>query len=125
MKKNNDIKIGRYYFWWLYFDKKLKYSFLDTNRINVIEQPKSSRFLHHPEEKDYLFCSFFNLVCCCIWLGIPAVIYSTRARDYYKRGDYDGGRVQASCAKIYNIIGIGVGLCAAAIAILLIIVFNR
>lgn len=52
------------------------------------------------------------------------MIYSTRARDRYHRGDYEGGRVSAYCAKIYNIVGITVGLCAAAIVITLVSVFN-
>ena len=51
--------------------------------------------------------------------GIPAVIFSCRARDYFDLGLIAQGNSKARTAKILNIIGITVGLILAIVSIIL------
>ena len=97
------------------------------NENNDTRPPRYNQrhfFIQTHPESDYLLCSMFNLFCCFFWLGIPAVYYSTKARDHYHVGDFTGGRQKALTAKMLNIIGIAIGSVAVAIILILIIVFN-
>ena len=71
-----------------------------TPRIKQIDYSKND---------DYLCCSIFNLLCCCFWLGIPALIFSIKAREKYRLGLLNEATSDAKLAKKFNTIGIVLG----------------
>ena len=119
-------------------DEQNKVPLLDKyNQINSVSQPFSSPIIETnppPYEdtvitvkqtpasiekpRDYLFLSIFNAVCCAICLGIPAIVYSTRARKQYRLGNIENGKSHANVARILNITGIS---CASCIIIIFIV----
>ena len=69
-----------------------------------------------------LGCSIFNLVCCFCWLGIPAIIFSIKAKERARNGQLVEARSEAKIASILNIVGIALGSIASVIAIIYLIV---
>jgi heme/copper-type cytochrome/quinol oxidase subunit 2 len=59
---------------------------------------------------DYLVYSILNLVFCYGFFGIIAVIFSCRARDNNLIGQKVAAREEAQKAKMFNIIGLVVGI---------------
>ncbi|XP_023681969.1 dispanin subfamily A member 2b-like [Paramormyrops kingsleyae] len=68
--------------------------------------------------KDYLGISIFNTLCCCLPLGVIAIIYSLRARDANAAGDSTRAEQASHTAKILNISGIVTGLIFLVIIII-------
>ncbi|CAJ1065478.1 transmembrane protein 91-like [Xyrichtys novacula] len=64
----------------------------------------------------YIGLSIFNLLCCCLPLGIAALIYSCKAQEANSLGQTSLAQDASRTAKILNIVGIVCG-------ILLIIIF--
>ena len=62
------------------------------------------------KQSDYLFCSILNLVCCCFCLGLPALIYSIKAREQFRSGFSLEAKDNAKIAKNLNIFGTLLGL---------------
>ena len=65
-----------------------------------------------------LGCSVFNLLCCFHWLGIPAIIFSCKAKDNVRAGQFEEAKSDAKIVKILNIVGICIGLVALLISII-------
>jgi uncharacterized membrane protein len=59
---------------------------------------------------DYLFCSIFNTFCCCLFLGIAALIYSIKTRQANEHGQRDHAQQFSKKAKRFNTIAFAVGL---------------
>lgn len=59
---------------------------------------------------NYLVQSILCTVCCCIPLGIPAIVYSSQVNAKSAAGDIDGARVASNNAKKWCWIAFGVGL---------------
>ncbi|KAM8871004.1 uncharacterized protein AB9W97_017541 [Spinachia spinachia] len=60
--------------------------------------------------KDYLFYSIFTLLCCCLPLGIAALIYSISVREANHVGDQASALRSSRMAKILNNVGLGLGI---------------
>ncbi|XP_059195700.1 synapse differentiation-inducing gene protein 1-like [Centropristis striata] len=65
--------------------------------------------LEHPLN-DYLCYSIFNLVCCCLPLGIAALIYSIFTREANRSGDRIDAERNSRIARTLNHVGLGIGL---------------
>ncbi|XP_078507162.1 transmembrane protein PMIS2 [Lissotriton helveticus] len=61
-------------------------------------------------EKDYLGYSIFNLLCCCLCLGIAALVFSIKTRDANQRGDINEARANSATARNLNHVSLGIGI---------------
>ncbi|XP_016137531.1 synapse differentiation-inducing gene protein 1-like [Sinocyclocheilus grahami] len=59
---------------------------------------------------DYLGYSIFTMLCCCLPLGIAALIYSISTRDANFSGQRELAEKNSKTALILNHIGLGIGL---------------
>ncbi|KAL6108856.1 uncharacterized protein ACO6RY_12113 [Pungitius sinensis] len=59
---------------------------------------------------DYLCYSIFTLLCCCLPLGIAALIYSISAREANHAGDQASAERSSRMSKILNHVGLGLGI---------------
>ena len=62
--------------------------------------------LNHPKPKNYLLLAIFSTLCCCLPLGICAIIRSIKVNDYYSKKQYDAAEAASADAKKWSIIGI-------------------
>ncbi|RVE62484.1 hypothetical protein OJAV_G00157520 [Oryzias javanicus] len=60
--------------------------------------------------RDYMGYSIFTMLCCCLPLGIAALIYSINARDANFRGDRVNAERNSRTAAILNRMAAGIGL---------------
>uniref|UniRef100_A0A3B4GPT1 Uncharacterized protein n=1 Tax=Pundamilia nyererei TaxID=303518 RepID=A0A3B4GPT1_9CICH len=58
----------------------------------------------------YLGWSIFNTFCCCLPLGIAAIIYSSKVESANGRGDIDRAEDASKTAKTLNIAGLICGI---------------
>lgn len=66
--------------------------------------------LNHPKPNNYLPLAIFSTLCCCLPLGIYAIIRSIKVNDYYSMKQYDAAEAASADAKKWSIIGIVTGL---------------
>ncbi|XP_054477172.1 cysteine-rich and transmembrane domain-containing protein 1-like [Anoplopoma fimbria] len=59
---------------------------------------------------DYLCYSIFTLLCCCLPLGIAALIYSISAREANHSGDQVSAERSSKMARTLNHVGLGLGI---------------
>ncbi|KAM3921166.1 dispanin subfamily A member 2b-like [Leptodactylus fuscus] len=84
-------------------------------------QPTSSVVTEQPgpyraPQKDYLVWSILNLICCCLPLGIVALIYSIKTRDATHQNDtFSAGKHSRTAFKL--------NISATVIGIILNIIF--
>ncbi|XP_058231892.1 trafficking regulator of GLUT4 1-like [Hemibagrus wyckioides] len=71
---------------------------------------------------DYLGYSIFTMLCCCLPLGIAALIYSINTRDANMTGNRDLAMRNSHVSRLLNNIALGLGIVAYVISIILIIV---
>ncbi|GAA6081249.1 trafficking regulator of GLUT4 1-like [Tachysurus ichikawai] len=71
---------------------------------------------------DYLGYSIFTLLCCCLPLGIAALIYSINTRDANMMGNRDMAMKNSRVSRLLNNIALGLGILAYVIGIILIII---
>ena len=57
-----------------------------------------------------LILAIFTTLCCCLPLGIYAIIKATKVDSLYNTGQYQAAMAEAAEAKKWSFIGIGVGL---------------
>ncbi|MCJ8745417.1 hypothetical protein PDJAM_G00129920 [Pangasius djambal] len=71
---------------------------------------------------DYLGYSIFTMLCCCLPLGIAALIYSINTRDANLTGNRELALRNSHVARLLNHIALGLGLTAFVISIIFVIV---
>ncbi|XP_060936818.1 proline-rich transmembrane protein 1-like [Limanda limanda] len=59
---------------------------------------------------DYMCYSVFTLMCCCLPLGIAALIYSISTREANHAGDQLAAERSSRLARTLNHVGLGIGL---------------
>ncbi|XP_029101783.1 proline rich transmembrane protein 1B-like [Scleropages formosus] len=65
--------------------------------------------LAHPLP-DYLGYSIFTMLCCCLPLGIAALIYSISTRDANNQGHLEMAKRNSRLARNLNHAGLGIGI---------------
>ncbi|XP_054638327.1 proline-rich transmembrane protein 1-like [Dunckerocampus dactyliophorus] len=71
---------------------------------------------------DYLCYSIFNMLCCCLPLGIAALIYSINAREANHSGDQLAAERNSRTARTLNHVGLGLGIGAIILMIVYLVV---
>jgi hypothetical protein len=66
------------------------------------------------EIKSYQSWSIFNTLCCCLGLGIVALIYSCMTKQLKKQVNFDEARKASRKALIYNIIATITGISSSS-----------
>ncbi|CAI5795393.1 differentiation-inducing gene 1-like [Podarcis lilfordi] len=73
----------------------------------------------------YLALSIFNLLCCCLPLGIAALVFSLQARSASNEGNINQAASSSRTARILNIIGIVIGAIMFVIIIVIVAVGSK
>ena len=80
-----------------------------TNPRAMIFQPNQQdvkivmpRHVMENPPKTYMGYSVFNTVCCCLCIGIAAIIFSAKTKEANKRGDYQEAEKYSKKAKRLN-----------------------
>ncbi|KAF4076122.1 hypothetical protein AMELA_G00226930 [Ameiurus melas] len=71
---------------------------------------------------DYLGYSIFTMLCCCLPLGIAALIYSINTRDANLTGNRDLALRNSRTSRLLNNIALGLGIVSIIIMIIAVIV---
>ncbi|KAJ8267066.1 hypothetical protein GJAV_G00137950 [Gymnothorax javanicus] len=58
----------------------------------------------------FLAWSIFNTLCCCLPLGVVAIVFSTKVNNAVASGDLTAAESHSRTAKIVNIVALVVGL---------------
>lgn len=66
---------------------------------------------------DYLGYSIFTMLCCCLPLGIAALIFSISAREANHIGDRMAAERSSRTARTLNHVALGLGICALILSI--------
>uniref|UniRef100_A0A8C8VIH5 Uncharacterized protein n=1 Tax=Pelusios castaneus TaxID=367368 RepID=A0A8C8VIH5_9SAUR len=69
----------------------------------------------------YLGLSIFNLLCCCLPLGVAALIYSLRVENATGTGDMERASQASRTARMLNIVGIVIGIIFIIIGIVIVV----
>ncbi|RVE55405.1 hypothetical protein OJAV_G00236680 [Oryzias javanicus] len=72
--------------------------------------------------KDYMGYSIFTMLCCCLPLGIAALIFSINARDANFSGDQMRAERNSRTAKTLNNVALGIGLLSLTLMIVYIVI---
>jgi hypothetical protein len=75
-----------------------------------------------PKPENYLVHSILATLCCCLPLGIVAIVYAAQVDSKYNSGDYSGAVIASNNAKKWGWIAFGLGLALNAIVFILQIV---
>jgi len=59
---------------------------------------------------DYLGYSIFTMLCCCLPLGVAALIYSISTRDANMAGDQITAERNSRTSRLLNHVSLGIGL---------------
>ncbi|XP_025953087.1 trafficking regulator of GLUT4 1-like [Dromaius novaehollandiae] len=65
----------------------------------------------------YKWWSIFNILCCCLPLGLIALYYSGQVEGRLRHQDIDGARAASHTAKILNCLALLLGLVAIGVMI--------
>lgn len=83
---------------------------------------------HNPGEAinstPYLVFAILSTICCCIPLGVPAIVFASKISTAQQMGRMDEARDCAKKAKIFSIIAAVVGVVASIIYFIVIIAAN-
>lgn len=63
-----------------------------------------------PKPNNYLVLAIFTTLCCCLPLGIYAIVLSTKVNNLYIMKQYEAAQQASDDAKKWSLIGIGVGI---------------
>lgn len=72
-----------------------------------------------PHVPNYLIASIFLTLCCCLPLGIPAIIFSSMASSHLAAGNYAAALEASNKAKLFFWLGLGLGLAGGLLYMLL------
>ncbi|XP_039181586.1 trafficking regulator of GLUT4 1-like [Crotalus tigris] len=75
-------------------------------------------------EPDYLGYSIFTLLCCCLPLGVAALIYSIKTQGANQQGDVASARKYSKLALVLDHTALGLGIAWIVLTIILVIVFS-
>ncbi|XP_056399372.1 dispanin subfamily A member 2b-like [Hyla sarda] len=78
---------------------------------------------YQPPQKDYLVWSIINLICCCLPLGIVALIFSIKTRDATHQNNTFLAAKHSGTAKNLNIAATVIGVVINIIVIAIYVVF--
>ncbi|XP_069460936.1 proline rich transmembrane protein 1B-like [Ambystoma mexicanum] len=73
---------------------------------------------------DYLGYSIFTMLCCCLPIGIAALVFSINTRDANNRADSEQARKSSNMALILNNVALGLGIACAIAWVTCVIYFN-
>lgn len=83
--------------------------------------PSNSGFPGKPvpagKPKNYLVESILVTICCCLPLGIPAIVFAAQVDGKFNQGDYAGANDAAGKAKMFCLLALVLGLVVNVIAI--------
>ncbi|KAH1175447.1 dispanin subfamily A member 2b-like [Mauremys mutica] len=65
----------------------------------------------------YKYWSIFNILCCCLPLGLVAVFYSGQVEECLARRDIAGAKSASDTARTINILAVVIGLACIGVAI--------
>lgn len=68
---------------------------------------------------NYLWQAILCTVCCCIPLGIPAIVYAAQVNTKVAQGDLEGAKASSKNAKMWCWIALGAGLASSVVWIAL------
>uniref|UniRef100_A0A3P8VWI3 Si:dkey-33i11.9 n=2 Tax=Cynoglossus semilaevis TaxID=244447 RepID=A0A3P8VWI3_CYNSE len=71
---------------------------------------------------DYLGYSIFTMLCCCLPIGIAALIHSIFTRDAIRNGDQTTAEKSSRMARNLNHTALGIGLAVFIASIIFIVV---
>ncbi|XP_056399795.1 dispanin subfamily A member 2b-like [Hyla sarda] len=74
---------------------------------------------YQPPQKDYLVWSIINLICCCLPLGIAALIFSIKTRDATHQNNASLAAKHSGTAKNLNIAATVIGVVVTIIFLIL------
>jgi len=72
-----------------------------------------------PKIDNWLWQSIVCTICCCLPLGIAGIVFAAQVNGKLAAGDVAGAQESARKAKMFTLIGIGVGLVVNIIVIIL------
>jgi hypothetical protein len=72
-----------------------------------------------PAVPNYLIQSILVTLCCCMPLGIVAIIFSAQVNTKLTAGDFAGAQEASKKAKLFCLIAVGLGLAAMVIGFLI------
>ncbi|KAJ8347552.1 hypothetical protein SKAU_G00261410 [Synaphobranchus kaupii] len=64
----------------------------------------------HSLPSSYLAWSIVNTLCCCLPIGVAAIVFSTRVNNAIATGDLTTAESASRTAKILNIVALVLGL---------------
>ncbi|XP_074837116.1 dispanin subfamily A member 2b-like [Carettochelys insculpta] len=84
----------------------------DPNQGPILYAPQQVVLVSPPaaHENDYLGYSIFTLLCCCLPLGIVALVYSIQTRDANRAGNVAQAQQSSRMARIFNHTALGLGI---------------
>ncbi|KAG8543362.1 hypothetical protein GDO81_024845 [Engystomops pustulosus] len=93
-----------------------------TNVVTVQPGPVS----YQPPHKDYLIWSIINLVCCCLPIGLAAIIFSIKTRDATHQNDTFTAAKHSRTAYALNVAAtvIGVILSILFLVLYFVVIFH-
>ncbi|XP_060113821.1 synapse differentiation-inducing gene protein 1-like [Heteronotia binoei] len=84
-----------------------------SNQGPIVQPPQHTTIIVPVQptyEPDYLAYSIFTMLCCCLPLGIAALVYSVQTRDANLIGDGVAARQSSRMARILAHTALGIGL---------------
>ncbi|XP_060107345.1 synapse differentiation-inducing gene protein 1-like [Heteronotia binoei] len=95
----------------------------------AVAEPAAAERRMEPSQRSvpsYLALSIFNLLCCCLPLGIAALIYSLRVENATSVGDMNRATSSSRTARTLNIVGIVLGvICIIFIIVIYVVVLSK
>lgn len=98
----------------------------DPNRGPMSYAPQQIILVSPPpaKENDYLGYSIFTLLCCCLPLGIVALVYSIQTRDANNSGNTGQAQQSSRMARIFNHTALGVGIVVLIVWVAIVIAIS-
>ena len=87
-----------------------------SNSVNIDNTGANN---NAPCPQNYLVLAIISTVCCCLPLGIVAIIFAAQVNSKYEAGDYQGAMDASNKAKLFTFIAIGLGIIINGIYFLL------